>query len=166
MWTCCEGLERSSLTWKISTCFVFCWFFFSGWLALFRWLGINTLHYFGERHWSAYLIALLTMMAVIIVWLNPRCFLSLLFFSEKKKWSTHRKSERCRTILNHFIKSTFKWMCTFFRYTLRKNNFSLKKNIQQAIHLLNTVKMWNSKRIWFLYKADENKQLVWCQAIC
>lgn len=41
--------------------------FFSGWLALFRWLGINTLHYFGERHWSAYLIALLTMMAVIIV---------------------------------------------------------------------------------------------------
>lgn len=100
--------------------------FFSGWLALFRWLGINTLHYFGERHWSAYLIALLTMMAVIIVWLNPRCFLSLLFFSEKK-WSTQRKSERCRTILNHFIKSTFKWMCTFFRYTLRKNNFSLKK---------------------------------------
>lgn len=127
MWTCCEGLERSSLTWKISTCFVFCWVFFLGWLALFRWLGINTLHYFGERHWSAYLIALLTMMAVIIVWLNPRCFLSLLFFSEKKKWSTHRKSERCRTILNHFIKSTFKWMCTFFRYTLRKNNFSLKK---------------------------------------
>lgn len=58
--------------------------FFSGWLALFRWLGINRLHYFGERHWSAYLIALLTMMAVIIVWLNPRCFLSLLFFSEKK----------------------------------------------------------------------------------
>lgn len=109
---------------------VFCFllgFFFSGWLALFRWLGINTLHYFGERHRNAYLIALLTMMAVIIVWLNPRCFLSLLFFSEKKKWSTHRKSERCRTILNHFIKSTFKWMCTFFRYTLRKNNFSLKK---------------------------------------
>lgn len=127
MWTCCEGLERSSLTWKIFTCFVFCWVFFLGWLALFRWLGINTLHYFGERHWSAYLIALLTMMAVIIVWLNPRCFLSLLFFSETKKWSTHRKSERCRTILNHFIKSTFKWMCTFFRYTLRKNNFSLKK---------------------------------------
>lgn len=52
--------------------------------------------------------------------------LSSLFFW-KKKWSTHRKSERCRTILNHFIKSTFKWMCTFFRYTLRKNNFSLKK---------------------------------------
>lgn len=51
--------------------------------------------------------------------------LSSLFFW--KKWSTHRKSERCRTILNHFIKSTFKWMCTFFRYTLRKNNFSLKK---------------------------------------
>lgn len=107
---------------------VFCFLlvFFSGWLALFRWLGINTLHYFGERQWNAYLIALLTMMAVIIVWLNPRCFLSLLFFSEKK-WSTHRKSERCKTILNHFIKSTFKWMCTFFRYTLRKNNFSLKK---------------------------------------
>lgn len=52
--------------------------------------------------------------------------LSSLFFW-KKKWSTHRKSERCKTILNHFIKSTFKWMCTFFRYTLRKNNFSLKK---------------------------------------
>lgn len=68
-------------------------FFFSGWLALFRWLGINTLHYFGERHWNAYLIALLTMMAVIIVWLNPRCFLSLLFFSEKKN-EVHIESQK------------------------------------------------------------------------
>lgn len=73
---------------------VFCFLlvFFSGWLALFRWLGINTLHYFGERHWSAYLIALLTMMAVIIVWLNPRCFLSLLFFLKKNE--VHIESQK------------------------------------------------------------------------
>lgn len=54
----------------------------------------------------------------------------------------------------------------FFSLYVKEEYFFFKKNIQQAIHLLNTVKMWNSKRIWFLYKADENKQLVWCQAIC
>lgn len=36
--------------------------------------------------------ALLTMMAVIIVWLNPRCFLSLLFFSEKNE--VHIESQK------------------------------------------------------------------------
>lgn len=126
MWTCCEGLERSSLTWKISTCFVFCWVFFSGWLALFRWLGINTLHYFGERHWNAYLIALLTMMAVIIVWLNPRCFLSLLFFSEKKN-EVHIESQKGAGLYLIILLSRHLNGCALFFVNVKEEYFFLKK---------------------------------------
>lgn len=127
MWTCCEGLERSSLTWKISTCFVFCWVFFFGVAC--------TVPVARDQYTALFWRASLERVSDCTIDNDGRDYclikstlfsLSPLFFW-KKKWSTHRKSERCRTILNHFIKSTFKWMCTFFRYTLRKNNFSLKK---------------------------------------
>lgn len=108
-------VHYSSLTWKISTCFVFCWVFFFGVAC--------TVPVARDQYTALFWRASLERLSDCTIDNDGRDYclikstlfsLSSLFFW-KKKWSTHRKSERCRTILNHFIKSTFKWMCTFFR---------------------------------------------------
>lgn len=110
----CERVAKDSRE-KISTCFVFCWVFFFGVAC--------TVPVARDQYTALFWRASLERLSDCTIDNDGRDYclikstlfsLSSLFFW-KKKWSTHRKSERCRTILNHFIKSTFKWMCTFFR---------------------------------------------------
>lgn len=127
MWTCCEGLERSSLTWKISTCFVFCWVFFFGVAC--------TVPVARDQYTALFWRASLERLSDCTIDNDGRDYclikstlfsLSSLFFWKKKN-EVHIESQKGAGLYLIILLSRHLNGCALFSLTLRKNNFSLKK---------------------------------------